>query len=1081
MEAFSVKLPSLVNNFKLHGNLIFHTIKQYSEETYTLLEENGCSKIIKPQSKIQILLVETTKTKNHFKDHSFILQVSCIPEKIDDMKKEIECGKWIKHPDMKEQLPTQRALEKVTQSWQNNFFPKMYDSDKAIAGLRKPQIGALYSTLSHWTISKKPATVVMPTGTGKTETMLSVMVAAQASRILIVVPSNALREQISSKFISLGILPHLGVVGKVLYPVVGVLNSGIKKIDELEEFLSSCNVIVTTMSLVSGLSDASKEKIAELCNYLFIDEAHHIAAKTWGAFKSYFNNKKVLQFTATPFRNDGKYIDGKIIYNFPLAKAQEEGYFRPINFVPVEEYNEWLSDQMISEEAVKQLEQDLDAGYDHILMARVSSKKRADEVYDLYKRYIHFKPVMIYSSMPAKVQKEALTQIITRESRIIVCVNMLGEGFDLPQLKVAALHDKHKSLGITLQFIGRFTRVANGIGDASLIANIADDGISNQIQELYQQDADWNRLIQQKSKESIDHRLNIDALANNFTGEQIESLSIQEIRPKTSTVVYKSKYPKWSPEQLEQRISVLEDSWVIKNTNENILIVVQKRTTPLTWSKTRELFNTLWESSIFYWNEEKGILFVNSSANEWLDSWVKELLQDPERIANDFVFNSFYNIERLQLNTVGLNEAVKGPLRYRMYTGIDISEALSTAEKRTSVKSNIFGIGYEEGNQVSVGASYKGKVWSKSSSDLPAWVEWCNKTGEKLTDKNIKIDDIIKGVLRPRVVGDLPEMHPIAVDWPVVLFENGYFNAELKFGAVKRNLFETGIRFLFKENDRLYFELTTDDLSSKFSMRIENDRAVYEHHNGPKIEINPSTRAPSVNILKFFNENSVIFQYPDTSYLEGTVFVEVPEHDFIFDTDKVEFWDWKDVNIKRESQYVSSTNSIRKDSVQYKVIQTLKSMKKYSMIIDDDGSGEVADIITVFEKDKTLCFELYHCKYSQEENPGKRVGDLYELCGQANKSVDWRKNLPKIINHVRQREKLRNKANKRSRFEVGDHKELSILEKKMKTYDLELNVFIVQPGISKSNLTEPQLNILAATEHYLKSTFKIDFKVISSK
>ncbi|WP_346763412.1 hypothetical protein [Escherichia sp. E4694] len=36
---------------------------------------------------------------------------------------------------------------------------------------------------------------------------------------------------------------------------------------------------------------------------------------------------------------------------------------------------------------------------------------------------------------------------------------MLGEGYDLPNLKIAALHDHHKSLAVTLQFIGRFTRV----------------------------------------------------------------------------------------------------------------------------------------------------------------------------------------------------------------------------------------------------------------------------------------------------------------------------------------------------------------------------------------------------------------------------------------------------------------------------------------------------------------------------------------------------------------------------------------------------------------------------------------------
>jgi superfamily II DNA or RNA helicase len=51
---------------------------------------------------------------------------------------------------------------------------------------------------------------------------------------------------------------------------------------------------------------------------------------------------------------------------------------------------------------------------------------------------------------------------------------MLGEGYDLPNLKIAALHDQHKSLAITLQFIGRFTRSSSNtpIGDAQQLQTL---------------------------------------------------------------------------------------------------------------------------------------------------------------------------------------------------------------------------------------------------------------------------------------------------------------------------------------------------------------------------------------------------------------------------------------------------------------------------------------------------------------------------------------------------------------------------------------------------------------------------------
>lgn len=52
-------------------------------------------------------------------------------------------------------------------------------------GLRSPQLGAIHAVLGYWTTKRsEPATVVMPTGTGKTETMLGLLVAARPDRLL---------------------------------------------------------------------------------------------------------------------------------------------------------------------------------------------------------------------------------------------------------------------------------------------------------------------------------------------------------------------------------------------------------------------------------------------------------------------------------------------------------------------------------------------------------------------------------------------------------------------------------------------------------------------------------------------------------------------------------------------------------------------------------------------------------------------------------------------------------------------------------------------------------------------------------
>ena len=42
-------------------------------------------------------------------------------------------------------------------------------------------------------------------------------------------------------------------------------------------------------------------------------------------------------------------------------------------------------------------------------------------------------------------------KLLSGESRIVVCVDMLGEGFDLPELKIAAFHDIRRTLAVAPQ------------------------------------------------------------------------------------------------------------------------------------------------------------------------------------------------------------------------------------------------------------------------------------------------------------------------------------------------------------------------------------------------------------------------------------------------------------------------------------------------------------------------------------------------------------------------------------------------------------------------------------------------------
>ena len=252
------------------------------------------------------------------------------------------------------------SVDDVIKSWDNVVTIKQ--GGENVAGLRPAQFGALCAIKSHWTVSSNPVTVVMPTGTGKTETMIATVVSEMVKRTLVIVPSHLLRQQTVSKFLSFGVLQKFGIIkDEARHPSVTLLKSAPKTKEDLEYFVSHSNVIVTTMSLIKGFTDEFFSILNNSIDAVIVDEAHHIAAKSWSSVKYKLRGVKCLQFTATPFRNDGKKMDGKIIYNFPLSLAQKQGYFQPIDFKPIWEFDPEQGDFAIAKAAVEQYEKDKSA------------------------------------------------------------------------------------------------------------------------------------------------------------------------------------------------------------------------------------------------------------------------------------------------------------------------------------------------------------------------------------------------------------------------------------------------------------------------------------------------------------------------------------------------------------------------------------------------------------------------------------------------------------------------------------------------------------------------------------------------
>ena len=112
---------------------------------------------------------------------------------------------------------------------------------------------------------------------------------------------------------------------------------------------------------------------------------------------------------------------------------------------------------------------------------------------------------------------------------------MMGEGFDLPMLKIAAIHSPHKSLAVTLQFIGRFARtVGENIGSATFLAVPAE--VEIEAERLYDTRAVWQEMVQNLSAARVNEEVGAREVLELFSPvedapDELSDLSLYDLQP----------------------------------------------------------------------------------------------------------------------------------------------------------------------------------------------------------------------------------------------------------------------------------------------------------------------------------------------------------------------------------------------------------------------------------------------------------------------------------------------------------------------------------------------------------------------
>jgi len=1027
-----------------------------------------------------------TSNKNYQDDTiDYILLTSKIPRRADFNARRINILRWLKHPLFQTITP-----EDVVATWVDKFKFIKENEQLNIKGLRPPQVGALYSILAHIHNADDKAIVVMPTGTGKTETMLATLISNCCKKLLVSVPSDSLRTQIAQKFITLGLLKEYGIADEsCLNPIVGIVNSGFDTAQDLQNFVNKCNVVVSTMTLLTDFSAQQKEILNNSFSHFFVDEAHHSEAKTWKELINRFDKEKVFLFTATPFRNDGQSLQGKQIFNFSLRKAQEQKYYKQINYLPIREYNKDLADKKIAEKAIEQLRADRADGFNHFVMARCKDKVRAREVFEYYKDYDEFNPVLVYTGIAGLGNK--IEAIKRGEHSIIVCVNMLGEGFDLPNLKIAAIHDERQSLPITLQFIGRFTRTSyDQLGNASFITNIAYPPIHEELDQLYARNSDWNLLLPRLSANATEKELNIKAFLENFDNLSDSIIPFQQINPAMSTVIFQSAVDTWYPSNWESGFPGIGGyEHIFSRHSNDTLIIILGKIEKVEWGRFETVHNLQWDLVVVHWDLGPNInrVFLNTSIKGFSGASLMEAIfgtGNTTQISGMNVFRIFHNVNRLSLFNVGTRRGIGQDVTFQSYYGKGVQDGIRELEQGTLIKNNIFGVGYKEGEKVSLGCSVKGKIWSYQRGNLDELTKWCRDIGEIVSDNSIDPNVVLQHTLAIEKLQQRPNVMPILIDWNPEMYENIenkyslFINGvNFDFAFVELNLMNPSVDI----NQSLKFAIETENESVQFEIEIGLSQAT----NEPYYKVNQLTNQnctiqygnKNESLVSFFQDATPTIWFADGSQLFGNLYVKLKVHPDVISDELIIADNWTGVDIRKESQDIAP---YIQDSIQYYFIEKIK--EDFQIIYDDDGKGEIADIIGINDSDTVIDIHLFHLKYAKNGVISNDIDNFYHVCGQAEKSLKWKhKEGREFFNHLFKRKTKTLGGNSCSRIIKGTEDDLENLLNQAKwTKAMRFHIYIVQPSLSKANPSNDILLLLGNVQHYLATVGNIELKVYCS-
>ncbi len=361
------------------------------------------------------------------------------------------------------------------------YYERIPNRSKSWRELRNYQVAAVDTIETVRSSGKRSALVVMATGLGKSM-VASTLIANEVSRnpyqeVLVLAHMTDLVRQLESSSwsqLEKTVSTHLWTDGEKPAYEGGV-------------------VFATWQSLLAAMRGG--QDFGKRFGLVIVDEAHHAPSTAFSQLIENLNPNFLVGLTATPWRSDDKTLAelfGDPCFSMDIVEGMQQGYLSQVKYQMLTDGIDWDEISRLSRQGltVKDLNRhlllpDRDVAMVEMVcnqMAEIGNAKalafcrsidHAEKLRPLFASR-GIRAAVLHSELSRQERFSNLAKFRTGKLDLLISIEMLNEGIDVPDVNVVAFMRVTHSRRIFLQQLGRGLRLSPGKTSVQVLDFVAD-------------------------------------------------------------------------------------------------------------------------------------------------------------------------------------------------------------------------------------------------------------------------------------------------------------------------------------------------------------------------------------------------------------------------------------------------------------------------------------------------------------------------------------------------------------------------------------------------------------------------------